>query len=207
MFDHSGDIWFTVQGGNFVGKLTVATGKIQLVKMETRGSRPYGIVIDRNNRPWFDLFGTNKIGTIEPRTMALTEYPLPHERARPRRIALTSDGIVWYGDYSRGFIGRLDPKTGAVKEWPLPGGPGSLPYAMAVDDQDRLWLVETGTQPNRFVGFNPKAEAFFGITAVPSGGGTVRHMTFDPKTGVIWFGSDVGTIGKAEVRKAVRGVS
>lgn len=207
MFDRNGDIWFTVQFGNQVGKLTVATGKVQLIPSPTRGSRPYGIVLDRSNRPWFDLFGTNKIGTVDPKTMTLTEFPLPHERARPRRIALTSDGMVWYGDYTRGFIARLDPKSGAVKEWPLPGGPGSLPYAMSVDDQDRLWLVETGTQPNRFVGFDPKSESFFGVTPVPSGGGTVRHMTFDPKTGVIWFGTDVGTIGKAEVRKAARGVS
>lgn len=207
IFDGRGDIWFTVQMGNFVGKLTVATGKVELVRMQTPRSRPYGIVIDRTNRPWFDLFGTNKIGTIDPKTMALREYPLPHERARPRRIALTADGAVWYGDYTRGFLGRLDPATGAVREWALPGGAGSLPYAMTVDADDRLWLVETGTQPNRLVGFDPRSERFVGVTEIPSGAGSVRYMVFDPKTAAIWFGTDNNTIGRADIGRLGRPVS
>jgi virginiamycin B lyase len=133
--------------------------------------------------------------------MRLREYALPNERARPRRIALTSDDRVWYVDYTRGFLGRLDPASGTVKEWANPGGAVSLPYAMTVDDQDRLWFVETGKQPNRFVGFDPRRESFFGITEIGSGGGTVRHMTFDKGSGVIWFGTDVGTIGRATVSR------
>lgn len=207
VFDRSGDIWFTVQFGNFVGKLTTATGKVTLVKVLTQGSRPYGIVIDQDNRPWFDLFGTNKIGTVDPKTMVLKEYPLPNPQSRPRRIALTSDGAVWYVDYSVGALGRLDPKTGAIKEWPSPSGKTSLPYAMTVDDRDRIWLVETGPKPNLLVGFDTKTERYLESTPIPSGGGTVRYMVFDPKTRVIWFGTDVNTIGKADVGKAGRPVS
>jgi virginiamycin B lyase len=195
----NGDLWFTAQTGNVVGRLNPTTGKIQLVPMPTKGARPYGIGLDSRGRPWFVQFGTNKIGTIDPATMRLREYALPNANAHPRRIALTSDDMVWYVDYTRGFLGRLDPRTGAVKEWQNPGGPVSLPYAMTVDDQDRLWFVETGKQPNRLVGFDPKTEKFFGITDIGSGGGTVRHMTFDRTTGQIWFGTDVGTIGRATV--------
>jgi virginiamycin B lyase len=207
VFDRNGDIWFTVQFGNFVGRLAVATGTVDLVPVPVPRSRPYGIVIDRHNRPWFDLFGTNAIGTVDPATLTFRQYPLPHERTRPRRIALTSDGAVWYTDYTRGYLGRLDPATGGVREWALPGGAGSLPYAMAVDAQDRVWLVETGMQPNRFVGFDPKSERFTDPAPVPGGGGTVRHMVFDPKTGVIWFGTDNNTIGRAEVGRTGRPVS
>jgi len=32
---------------------------------------------------------------------------------------------------------------------------------------------------------------------VPSGGGTIRNMVFDPREHVIWFGSDNNTIGRA----------
>lgn len=201
IFDPNGDLWFTVQNGNFVGRLTVATGKVDLVAMTTARSRPYGIVIDRSGRPWFDLFGTNKLATIDPATLALREYPLPNERSRPRRIALTPDGMVWYGDYTLGTIGRMDPKTGAVKEWPAPGGRGSLPYAMTSDDRGRLWIVETGMQPNRLVGFDPKTEKFLEPVPIPSGGGTVRYMVYDAKTKMIWFGSDTNTIGRADLTK------
>ncbi|MGH7561434.1 MAG: virginiamycin B lyase family protein [Gemmatimonadales bacterium] len=198
VFDGRGNIWFTVQQSNKVGRLNMASGKIDLIPTGER-TRPYGIVVDKSGRPWFDLFATNKIGTVDPATLELREYPLPNAESRPRRIAMTSDGAVWYVDYRRGYLGRLDTKTGAVKEWPNPSGAQSLPYAMSVDDRDRLWFVETGVQPNRFVGFDSKTERFFANTPVPGGGGTVRHMVFDPKTRVIWFGSDNGTIGRAEV--------
>src|SRR5690606_10939485 len=126
--------------------------------------------------PIFNLFGTNKLATLDPQTFELREIALEREDARTRRIGLTSDGAVWYVDYAKGYLGRLDPASGSVREWAMPGGPDSRPYAMAVDAQDRIWAVETGVQPNRFVGFDPKSESFFGTTEVPSGGGTVRHM-------------------------------
>jgi len=204
VFDHRGDIWFTVQGGNFVGKLGTTSEKIELFKVATPGARPYGIVIDALNRPWFDLFGTHKIGLVELGAKAVREFSLPDSLTRPRRIAVTIGGAIWYGDYTRGRLGRLDPSTGAVTEWPLPGGKGSLPYAMASDDRDVIWLVETGMQPNRLVGFDSKTEQFLSVTEIPSGGGTVRYMVFDPKTKRIWFGTDNNTIGKAEVGAVIR---
>jgi virginiamycin B lyase len=206
-FAPNGDLWFTVQFGNAVGRLSPKTGEVQLVRIPKAQARPYGLVMDSKGRPWFDLFGTNAIGTIDPATMRLKTFALPAERARPRRIAITSDDMVWYVDYTRGYLGRLDPRTGTVKEWPNPGGAASLPYAMTVDDRDRLWFVETGKQPNRLVGFDPRREAFFSQTEVASGGGTVRHMTFDAASGVIWFGTDVGTIGRAVVGPSRRPMS
>jgi virginiamycin B lyase len=71
---------------------------------------------------------------------------------------------------------------------------------MAVDDRDRLWFVETGKQPNRLVGFDPKTSAFFGGTDIaPSGGLTVRHMVFHAPTRTLWFGTDANTIARASV--------
>lgn len=193
--------WFTAQQAGVVGRFDRASGDVRIWRTGPR-TRPYGIVIDSKNQPWFDLFGTNAIGTIDPATMELKTFPLPNERARPRRIALTSDGAVWYGDYSRGYLGRLDPRTGKVEEWLLPSGGASLPYAMTVDDKDRLWLVETGVQPNRMVAFDAKSKQWVANIPIPSNGSmrnTVRHMTFNPSTRQIWFGTDAGTIGAVRV--------
>ncbi|HYS54849.1 MAG TPA: lyase [Thermoanaerobaculia bacterium] len=193
-----GTIWFTVQVGSFVGHLDPKSGDIRLVKIPTAGSRPYGIAIDSSSRVWFNEFGRNAIGSIDPKTMQLTEYSLP-QGTRDRRIAIIGDGAIWYGDYARGRLGRLDPKTKEVKEWPTPSGASSLPYAMAVDDRSRIWIVESGPQPNRLVGFDPKTSAFFSNTPIPSGAQTVRNMVFDPHKREIWFGTDAGTIGRASV--------
>lgn len=202
VFDQKGDIWFTVQNGNFVGRLATRTGKVDLIKVATPGARPYGIKVDSKGRPWFNEFGSDKIAMVNPATLKISEYSLPNTKARGRRMAITSDDRVWYVDYTRGFLGRFDPATKQFKEWALPGGPAALPYAMTSDDKDRIWLVETGSQPNRLVGFDPKTEKFFGVTPIPSGGGTVRHMMFDARGGQIWFGTDNNTIGRAEVSGA-----
>lgn len=199
VFDRAGNLWFTVQGGNFVGRLSPRTGEVRLIPSATRGSRPYGIVIDGQNRVWLNLFGTNKLALVDPATMRMEEIALPRENARTRRIALTSDGAVWYVDYAGGMLGRMDPATRQVREWPLPGGAGSRPYAMAVDDRDRLWMVETGARPNRFVGFDPRTEQFIANAPIASGAGAVRHMYFHPSSREIWFGTDANTIGRAKV--------
>lgn len=199
VFDQNGDIWFTVQGGNFIGKLTTSSGAVELVKVPTDRARPYGIVIDSNNRPWIVEFGTNKIATVDPQTMALEEFTLPRSTARPRRLLVTSDDKIWYVDYAEGFLGKFDPTTGEVQEWQTPSGSGSRPYGMALDDRDRLWFVESGPQPNRFVGFNPHTYEFFGATEIESGGGTVRHMYFHEPTREVWFGTDTNYIGRARV--------
>jgi virginiamycin B lyase len=198
-FDGNGDAWFTAQGAAVVGKLTTSTGKIRLWKMES-GSRPYGIVVDSKNRPWFDLFGTNKIGTIDPSSGEFKAYTLPNDRARPRRIAVTKDDVIWYGDFTRGFLGRLDPKTGRIEEYALPSGPGSLPYAMTSDDRGRIWLAETGPQPNRLVAFDPAQRKFTeNIVIASDKANTIRHMTFDKASRQIWFGGDADMIGRVAV--------
>ena len=40
IFDKKGNLWFTLQVSNMVGRLVPATGEIKLVKMPTLDSRP-----------------------------------------------------------------------------------------------------------------------------------------------------------------------
>lgn len=198
-FAPNGMLWFTAQGANRIGRLDPETGDVQLLEPSVADARPYGIIMDGKGHPWIALFGTNRLATVDPGTMKLTEFPLPSADARVRRLDVTSDGKVWYVDYARGNVGRLDPATGEAREWPAPAGAESHPYALAIDDRDRIWFSETGVQPNRIVGFDPATEAFIGPTAVPSGGGTVRHMIFHQPTGTLWFGTDANTIGQARI--------
>ncbi|HUF26781.1 MAG TPA: hypothetical protein VMM18_07360 [Gemmatimonadaceae bacterium] len=201
VWDRNGDIWFTAQQSQAIGHLNTKTGEVRLVKVGGGArSNPYGIVVDKDNNAWSVLFATNKIARVDPRTMEVREYTLPRENARSRRLAMTSDGMIWYVDYSQGYLGRLNPATGEAKEWRAPRAQQSAPYAMAVDDKDRLWFFETGRgQPNQLVGFDPKTEQFFGHTTIASGGGAVRHAHFEPSTGELWFGTDTHTIGRAKL--------
>lgn len=201
VFDQSGKhIWFTAQWSNIVGRLTVASRKVDLIPIPTSRARPYGIIVAPNGVPWVALLGTDKVASVDPRSLKLTEHKII-SGARPRRIDATPDGRIYYTDYRRGYLGRLDPTTGKLDEWALPGGSDSDPYAMAVDGQGRVWVVETGPSPNRMIGFNPSRKAIISITPIPSGAGSVRHMHYYAPTETIWFGTDEDTIGRAIVGK------
>jgi virginiamycin B lyase len=202
IFDAKGDIWFTAQQSNFVGHLNVQTGDIRVVNTGD-GTKPYGIVINSKGIPWFNLFGTNKIAHIDPATMVVTTIDLPDARARGRRIAVTSDDVIWYTDYTRGFLGRVDPRTNQVTEIPMPAGSGSLPYGMASDDKGRIWVTEgVPNKGSRLLGYDPASKTWFASTPIgrPENN-VIRHMFFDKKTGLLWFGTDQGTIGRAEVSR------
>lgn len=198
VFNHDGDIWFTLQGANLVGLLDTDSREVSLIEVPTPRARPYGIVVDENNRPWLNLLGTNKLATVDPQTHELTEIETPRADARTRRIATTESGI-WYVDWAEGRLGRFDRKTESFDEWLLPSGEDSRPYAMAVDAEGRVWAFETGISPNRLVGFDPETGEFFASATVPSGGGTVRHAVYHAETNSIWFGTDTNTIGRARL--------
>ncbi|MEL6868795.1 MAG: lyase [Pseudomonadota bacterium] len=193
-------IWFSVQGGNMLGRLTLADRKVELIPSPRERSRPYGIKLAPDGSVWATLFGSNALVRIDPQSLALEVIELPREAARPRRLEVLADGSVWYVDYAKGQLGHYDPESGAFKEWPLPQGDGARPYGIASDDEGRLWMVATGVQPNVFLGFDPATESFFSETDVESGGGTIRHMHYDAPTGSVWFGADSNTVGRAIVQ-------
>jgi virginiamycin B lyase len=204
VFDEAEEnIFFTVQQGNQVGRLDLSDHSVEVVNVPTPQSRPYGIRIAPDGTPWVVELGSNKLVRIDPDSMALTEVEIPWDDARPRRLEITSDGRIWYADWGRGTLGLYDPASDRWDEFELPAGDsqrGSLPYGMALDELDRVWVVATGPQPNLFIGFDTDSEEIVSITEIPSGARSVRHMDYDEETGTVWFGTDTENIGRAVVR-------
>ena len=203
-----GIAWFTAQGSQRIGRFDRKTGEIKFWRPPGEGrTNPYGVVLATDGTPYFNLFQTNKVATVDPKTLEYKEFVHPDARMRARRIAITSDNQLWFGDY-RGFINHLDPKTGKFEEWPMPSGAASQPYAHAQDDQDRIWIVETGVHPNKLVAFDTKSKQWVANIAIPSltaqGRNTIRHMTFNRATRELWFGTDAGTIGKINIPRDIR---
>ncbi|MCL5051056.1 MAG: lyase [Firmicutes bacterium] len=195
-FTSDGNLWFTVQGGAQVGHFDTQSYEFTVYDASSERARPYGVIV-HDDQPWFVFFGTNQIATVVDGE--LKEIDLPRESTRPRRLAVTDDGMVYYGDYADGYIGRYNPNNGEITEWRAPSEANSRPYAMTSDDEGRVWFVETGVQPNRFVAFDPETEKFSQPFEVPTEGGSVRHMVVDSDTHSIWFGTDNNTIGQATI--------
>lgn len=196
-FDMNGDIWFSAQGANQIGHMDAKTKNMTLWEVPTKNARPYGLVVFQG-KPWVTLFGTNKLLTLTDDN-EVEEIQLPRNNNRPRRLGVDAQGHFWYVDYAGGYLGRWNPATDEIKEWPMPAGVRSMPYAMAVDHRGYIWAAETGVQPNRIVGFDSVSETFTKPFAVESGGGTIRHMVFDPESRALWFGTDANTIGRATI--------
>ena len=193
------NIWFTVQGGNMMGRLNIATRKVDLIKSRTSRSRPYGIKLAPDGSIWVVLFGSNKLAKIDPETLGYSEIELPRSETRPRRLEITSDGNIWYVDYAKGRLGRYTPESKKFMEWPMPQGENAKPYGMASDSSGKVWMVASGVQPNVFIGFDPDTESFFGATEIASGGGTIRHMHYEQSSGTVGFGTDTSYVGRAIV--------
>jgi virginiamycin B lyase len=186
-------LWFSVQGGNLVGRLDPKTGKIELKNVPTENALPYGIAINSKGVPFFCELGANKMAKIDPTTMAITEFKVP-ETARPRRLAIASDDQVYFTDFKSGNLGRLNPATGAVKMWPSPGGSDSGPYGIAITKDGSVWYSESGVKPNTLIKFDPSSEKFARAT-IPSGGGVVRNMAATPDGRIYLACSGVDKIG------------
>ncbi len=197
--DGQGHIWFTAQGANYIGVLDKGDHSQTMYHVLTPDARPYGITIAPGGVIWAALFGTSKLARIDPEGMELSEINLPRATARPRRLAADSEGMIWYVDYTGGFLGRYDPDDQDFKEWPMPDGANARPYGMAIDKDDRIWFVEVGPNPNKFIGFDPDDEEFFSVSEIESGGGAVRHMMYHRPTNTIWFGTDANTLGRARL--------
>lgn len=197
--DGRGHIWFTVQGSNYVGRLTISNRKVEVLQPATARALPYGIVLDASGRPWLNLLGTHKLATVNPKTLLLEEIEIPRADARSRRIGIDSDGAIWYVDYTGGYLGRVDSRTRAIEEWLAPAGKDARPYAMAIDDRNRVWFVETGPQPNHLIAFDPRSRRFVVDTVLADARGAVRHMVFHRPTRTFWFGTDSNFLARVRL--------
>jgi virginiamycin B lyase len=179
LFDQKGNLWFTLITSGRIGWLNPRTGDVKIGVVSTPRSLPYGLVITSKGVPIFAEFGTNKLAKIDPATMEVHEWTLPDPDTRIRRLAITADDIVYYADFERGNLVRFDPQSGKVTgQWASPSGPKSQPYGIAVL-HDAIWYVESGTEPNALVRFDPKTQKFQ-TWGIPGGGGVVRNMMVTP---------------------------
>lgn len=200
VFDGQGHIWFTSQHSNRVGRLDMESGDHELVEVYDSRARPYGIVLDEDGYPWVALFNTNKVIRVHPETLELTYFEKATEESRARRLETTSGGHVWYVDEPRGYLGRITVATGEIQEFKMPGGDDSRPYAITKDDQERLWISQTGPD-KKVAGFDTRSIAFVSVQDVSE---TIRHMMFHEPTGAMWFGTDANRIGRILTDEAVK---
>jgi streptogramin lyase len=133
-----GNLWFTEQVGNKVGRLSPA-GVFTEFPVPTPASRPETITVGPDGNLWFTEQDGNKIGRITTDGV-ITEFPVPSVSGQPEGIATGPDGNLWFTEYLGNKISRITT-AGVVTEFPVPTG-SSGPEGAAAGPDGNVWFVE-----------------------------------------------------------------
>lgn len=165
-----GAVWFTERVGNRIGRLDPASGAITEFAVPTSGSQPTGLAVlpGSPTRVWFAERNGNAIARLtitDTVTFDFIEYPLGWPNAQPESVA-TDGTMVWFTAPGANRLGVLAP---GMNPSGIGAGPGSRPWAIAVDASGYPWLTERAT--NRVGVYLPLTFADFRWFASPTPNG------------------------------------
>jgi streptogramin lyase len=100
-----GNVWFTEDGGNSIGRMTPA-GVVTEFPLPTASSFPSDIASGPDGNLWFTEFNANQIGRITTAGV-ITEFPLPNPNSGLGGITAGPDGAMWFAEQFGNRIGRI----------------------------------------------------------------------------------------------------
>jgi streptogramin lyase len=118
--DARNNAYFTIFGGEEIGRIDAKTGKIQMWRTPTQRSAPRRGMMDAQGRLWFGENAGDRIGMFDPRTEQFKEWVPPTPMAWPYDVAADTRGEVWTGGEWDDRILRLNPASGEFVQYLLP---------------------------------------------------------------------------------------
>jgi uncharacterized repeat protein (TIGR01451 family) len=140
-----GNLWFTEQTGNKIGRLT-PEGTVTEFAVPIAKAGPGEITGGPDGNVWFTEIMADKIGRITPAGQ-ISEFAIPtRSTSLPGgtsalgEIVTGPDGGLWFTEQSRG-IGRITP-DGNITEFTLPTQ-SPQPLGIAAGPDGNLWFTES----------------------------------------------------------------
>ena len=127
------------------------------VLVAPRGGGPYGITTTPAGAVYYASLAGSHIARIDTRTGAATVIEPPTRGQGARRVWSDSRGRIWVSEWNAGKVAATTRAARRWREWRLPGA-NPQPYAVYVDDRDKVWLTDFGA--NAIVRFDPRTERF-----------------------------------------------
>ena len=147
--DKNGDVWFTAQNLNEIGKVDGNTLKRTTWTMPSAKSYPRRMEIASDGTVWVGEFNTGKMARFDPKSQTFKEYALPGPDPSPYSMGIDANGYIWYDSHRQDTLNRFDTKTGNVIEYPYPHSELAM-REFFLDAQGRMWY---GSNPNNKVGY------------------------------------------------------
>ncbi len=186
VMDSKGDIWLSLLSGGGLGKFDRKADTVVWWDVPIARSRPYGIIVDRDDKVWFAGYHNSGLDRFDPETESFRHYPLTFGApTNIRRPAVDSRNMIWSATWgSRALqnaeLFRLNPDSGHVDAWKL-GIPFANPYDVEIDSSDRVWIATD----NHILRFDPATQRF---TRYPVTVRTDIPKIAVTRDGAIWFG-------------------
>jgi len=166
--DSSHNVWFSTRDFildgvesdyDGIGVWNRESEEITLYMEPKADSRPYGLLVDVNDKIWTGLSRGCGVSMFDPATEEWSQYfsPTQGDTCNVRRLGVDSTAsTIWFGIFSGGKLAKLDTATGNIKEYDIPMF-SAQPYDTWVDPDDTLW-VSDGGQGGTFIHFEPNTE-------------------------------------------------
>jgi len=194
LITRDGNLWYTGQFANLLGRLDPRTGEIREFTLKTPQSGPHGLVEDSQGRIWFTANSKGYVGVLDPRTGDVKEYPMPDADAKdPHTPIFDAKGRLWFSVQGGNFIGRIDPASGEVK-LVKSLTPKSRPYGVKIDSKGVPFVVLFGT--NKVARLDPETMQIQEFT-LPDGA-RPRRMAITPDDAVWYSDYARGYIGRLD---------
>jgi tRNA A-37 threonylcarbamoyl transferase component Bud32/streptogramin lyase len=132
-----GGVWYTERRGRHVGRLDRETGKRTV--NERMQESPYDIAYALGFA-WTTLREANIVERIDPETGARVTIPAG---VSPRQLLFVG-GHLYVASYGDHTLVRIDPKRSRIEDEPV--SVGLNPFALAADDQGRIWVTGVGDE-------------------------------------------------------------
>lgn len=144
LFDGEGSIWISDSGAPRLWKFDLGSEEFESFSFEGKSSGM--LTKDGEGRIWFTDSQRNQIGFIEPATGEITRIGLPELQPVNNDSVVTSiqsdlDGNIWVSVITKHLILKYDQEQRTFEEVRLPDR-RSLPFALAVDGEGRIWFTE-----------------------------------------------------------------
>jgi virginiamycin B lyase len=187
IFDSKGNLWLSLLAVGKLGKWDRETNSILYWDVPILRSRPYGIVMDRNDKVWFSDYHNGGVTRFDPDTETFDHFDLvPDKEATNsiRRLGADSKNMIWaatWGSRSmqNGALYRLNPETGKVMERKL-GIEYTNPYNAEADQDDNIWVATD----NYLSMYDQRADKFTHFP-IPVRSDSLKTTIAD--NGAIWF--------------------
>ena len=186
IFDSKGNLWLSLLGAGALGKWERETDTVKYWDVPVMRSRPYGIVMDHNDKVWFADYHNNGVTRFDPDTEKFKHFNLIKTQnvTAIRRLGADSKNMIWAGTwgniaFNNSSLYKLNPETEEVTEYPS-GIPYGAIYNAEADNQDNIWIA-----PDNYVSKFDQTTNKFTHYPIPTRSDSLK--TTITRDGGVWF--------------------